>query len=139
MIRFGGEKSLTTILKYDFIETSVCQTISFLNVWYLDEFYKYIKSFSDKYIHIHFNFVYDPVHLQPWNLPKELVNDILVRCKRVMSDSDYNIVKSQMDKEPNPEMLERGIQYNQVFDKIRNENVKETFKELFDALANDKN
>ena len=56
-----------------------------------------------------------------------------------MSDSDYNIVKSQMDKEPNLEMLERGIQYNQVFDKIRNENVKETFKELFDALANDKN
>ena len=132
------EESLKTVLKYDFIETSVCQTISFLNVWYLDEFYKYIKSFSDKYIHIHFNFVYDPTHLQPWNLPRHIIDDILDRCKNVMSADDYNIVKSQLDRKPNKEMLQRGIEFNERFDIIRKENVRETFKELFDALSTNK-
>tara|TARA_B100000902_G_scaffold116890_1_gene117614 strand:- start:19574 stop:20794 length:1221 start_codon:yes stop_codon:yes gene_type:complete len=131
-------KNLDLLLDEKYLDVSVCQTISFLNVFYMDKFYDYFH--NHKKLHVHQNMVYDPQFLSPWILPIEIKQDIIDRCEKVMNKSDFDIFKSyMMNNKSDEKLLQQGIEYNEYLDGTRNENMKETFKELFDALANDKN
>ena len=131
-------KNLDLLLDEKYLDVSVCQTISFLNVFYMDEFYDYFH--NHKKLHVHQNMVYDPQFLSPWILPIEIKQDIIDRCEKVMNKADFDIFKSyMMNNKSDEKLLQQGIEYNEYLDGTRNENMKETFKELFDALAKDKN
>lgn len=131
-------KNLDLLLDEKYLDVSVCQTISFLNVFYMDEFYDYFH--NHKKLHVHQNMVYDPQFLSPWILPIEIKRDIIDRCEKVMNKADFDIFKSyMMNNKSDEKLLQQGIEYNEYLDGTRNENMKETFKELFDALAKDKN
>jgi organic radical activating enzyme len=119
--------------KIDNFNISINQTISWLNVYYLDEFYDYFK--NKRNTHIHHNMVYDPNFLSPWILPEEVKFDIINKCHSVMQKVDFNTIQSQlMNNDSNMELLEQGIKYNDYLDKLRKEDMREVFSELFRGL-----
>jgi organic radical activating enzyme len=115
------------------LDVSVCQTISFLNVFYIDEFYDF---FTNKLgLHIHQNYVYDPNFLSPWILPTIIKKNILKKCKGVMNTLDYSLLSNTLlNNSSDEKLLSQGIQYNKFLDGIRNEKVTDTFSELFEKL-----
>lgn len=126
-------KNLNLLLGEKYLDVSVCQTISFLNVFYMDEFYDYFH--NHRKLHVHQNMVYDPEFLSPWILPLKIKQDIVDRCEKVMDKSDFDIFKSyMMNNKSNEKLLQQGIEYNEYLDTTRKENMRETFKELFEVL-----
>ncbi len=126
-------KNLNLLLGEKYLDVSVCQTISFLNVFYMDEFYDYFH--NHRKLHVHQNMVYDPEFLSPWILPLKIKQDIVERCEKVMDKSDFDIFKSyMMNNKSNEKLLQQGIEYNEYLDTTRKENMRETFKELFEVL-----
>ena len=126
-------KNLNLLLGEKYLDVSVCQTISFLNVFYMDEFYDYFH--NHRKLHVHQNMVYDPEFLSPWILPLKIKQDIVDRCEKVMDKSDFDIFKSyMMNNKSNKKLLQQGIEYNEYLDTTRKENMRETFKELFEVL-----
>ena len=52
-----------------------------------------------------------------------------------MDKSDFDIFKSyMMNNKSNEKLLQQGIEYNEYLDTTRKENMRETFKELFEVL-----
>ena len=99
----------------------------------MDEFYDYFH--NHRKLHVHQNMVYDPEFLSPWILPLKIKQDIVDRCEKVMDKSDFDIFKSyMMNNKSNEKLLQQGIEYNEYLDTTRKENMRETFKELFEVL-----
>jgi len=117
--------NLDKIQSYSWIETSVCQTVSWINVYYINEFNKFMKS---RGLHVHLNYVYDPEFLSVKAVPVELKNTILDRCTD-MSTWDLNSIKNQIEQNLNLDLLNKGLEYNSYLDMNNNKKFSEVFPE----------
>ena len=61
------ERNLNVLLENPWLKTSICQTVSSMNVWFLDEFYEYMT--MERGLHVHHNFLHDPSFMSAANLP----------------------------------------------------------------------
>lgn len=108
--------NLNKLQTLKWIETSVCQTVSWNNVYYLDEFYKFM---GERRLDVHLNFVYDPKFLNPVVLTDNLKKIVLEKVKSI-HPGKYEFLKNHLLANPgNIELLRQGILYNEYLDKQR--------------------
>jgi sulfatase maturation enzyme AslB (radical SAM superfamily) len=119
-------KNLDKLKTNDWIETSICQTVSWMNIYYLDEFYSYMKS---KNLDVHLNLVYDPKFFDPCVLPLDLKKIVLDKISKIDSEK-FNFLKNHLYSiSESSELFKQGIQFNRWLDLNRNQNFEKSFSE----------
>jgi organic radical activating enzyme len=119
-------KNLDKLKNNDWIETSICQTVSWMNIYYLDEFYSYMKS---KNLDVHLNLVYDPKFFDPCVLPLDLKKIVLDKISKIDSEK-FNFLKNHLYSiSESSELFKQGIQFNRWLDLNRNQNFEKSFSE----------
>jgi organic radical activating enzyme len=116
-------KNLDKLQSYSWIETSICQTISWMNVYYVNEFNKFMQA---RGLHVHMNYVYDPVFLSVGVLPK-FYKDIILSRSTDLNEWQRNSLSSQF--KGNEELFQQGLKYNEWLDSNNRTSFKDTFPE----------
>lgn len=137
-IRSGSEWDVTllnlSILRStDWIDLSICQTLSAYNIFYVDKFYEYFGKTGDK---IHHNWCYDPEFLSPWHLPDDVKQDIISRCQN-MPEYMLNNITQTLSKPRDENKFKQFISYNRKLDLLRNTKFSDVFPELSKAINYD--
>jgi organic radical activating enzyme len=127
-IRLGSNwdtiiKNLDKLQSYSWIETSICQTISWMNVYYVNEFNKFMQA---RGLHVHMNYVYDPVFLSVGVLPK-FYKDIILSRSTDLNEWQRNSLSNQF--KGNEELFQQGLKYNEWLDSNNQTSFKDTFPE----------
>jgi hypothetical protein len=119
--------SLDKLQANSWIETSICQTVSIYNAYYLPEFHAFMEA---RGLHVHMNFVHDPAFLSAANMPEEIKATVLARChglEQWKREALGNYLKPAADHEK----LIQGLRYNSWLDKHRGTSAEKAFPELF--------
>ena len=115
----------------DWVDVSICQTLSMYNIFYVEQFY---EKFSD--YNIHHNWCYDPDFLSPWHLPDNVKQDIISRCEKLPEYVRNNITQT-LSKPRDEKKLRQFISYNRKLDLMRSTKFSEVFPELAEAIGYD--
>jgi organic radical activating enzyme len=119
-------KNLDKLKNNDWIDTSICQTVSWMNIYYLDEFYSFMAS---KNLKVHLNLVYDPKFFDPCVLPFELKEIVLNKISSIDSEK-FNFLKNHLYSIlDSPNLFKQGIDFNKWLDSNRNQNFEKCFSE----------
>jgi len=110
--------NLDKLQSLPWIKTSVCQTVSIYNIATIHDFHAYMKM---RGLHVHHNFVYDPVFLSAANLPANEKMDIISSCEISGTFDAYQIlsIKNYLTPQDNSEKLEHFKKYNVWLDSER--------------------
>ena len=122
--------NLDKLQSLSWCEVSVCQTISWLNVYHVNEFNKFMK---DRGLHVHLNYVYDPEFLSVKVLPDRIKTLILDRCKD-MSIWDINSLKNQLNTGTTSNLFQQGWEFNQKLDYYNDAEFKRSYPEWYTVL-----
>ena len=117
--------NLDKLQSYPWIEASVCQTISWMNVYYVNEFNTFMRA---RGLHVHMNYVYDPVFLSVGVLPK-FYEDVILNRSKDLNSWQLNSLASQF--KGNEELFQKGLAYNDWLDS----NNRTSFKDVFPEWA----
>jgi len=123
--------NLDKLQSYSWIETSVCQTISWMNVYYVNEFNKFMQ---DRGLHVHMNYVYDPTFLSVSVLPDKF-KDIILDRSTDLNSWQLNSLSSQFKGDP--ELFQKGLEYNNWLDQNNRTSFKNVFPEWNNLLEKD--
>lgn len=116
------------------LSLQICTTLNFMNILYLDEIEQFIKQLGPSFWHI--GILHRPPEFDVQKIPKVIkkkINDKLKKntkskeimtALKYMNNKDYNIADWQ----------EKLISKLTDIDKLRGENFKKTFPELYDLL-----
>jgi organic radical activating enzyme len=124
-IRYGTkwndvENILYKLKENSWIQSSVTQTVSWMNIYYVPEFYQYFNNLGFR---VQSNLVYDPSFYSIAILPQSLkvkLETVLTDHKQLLEHTSSNV---------NIELFDRGIQYNNWLDSNRQESFKKIFPE----------
>jgi len=119
------EYNLQKLKENSWINTSVTQTISWMNIYYVPEFMEYFNNLNIK---VQSNIVYDPKFYSVRILPETLKYKLTDKLK------NYQHLLSHVSKDENVEMFKQGIKYNKWLDESRNETYQNTFSEFYKIL-----
>jgi sulfatase maturation enzyme AslB (radical SAM superfamily) len=107
---------------------SVCNTISILNVYYIDEIYETFAPYTDR---IYLNLVFGPEHYCITNIPTPIKNKIKEKLDKI---EEHNwipgIVNFMMSKKCNENCWHDFVKYTKMHDSYRKENFSNIFPEL---------
>lgn len=118
-------------IKNNHLNIVVMQTVSAMNFFYIDEFYKWA---SDQNLMVTHNFVFDPSFLSPSILPLEIRKQVIDSCQH-LSGFQLDNLKEMFYYNATPEgHYEKFATYTAELDVLRNEDFSETFPELWNAL-----
>jgi hypothetical protein len=134
-IRSGSEwdvnlLNLSILRSTDWIDLSICQTLSAYNIFYVDKFYEYFGETGNK---IHHNWCYDPEYLSPWHLPDDVKQEIISRCQNMPEYMRNNIAQT-LSKPRDESKFKQFISYNRKLDLMRKTKFSDTFPELAAAI-----
>jgi organic radical activating enzyme len=134
-IRAGSEwnnviANLDKIQSYPWIEASVCQTVGWMNVFYINDFIKFMRQ---RNLHVHLNYVYDPEFLSIKALPASLKQIVLERCTD-LNQWELNSLQSQFIDHSDMTLLNRGFEYNNWLDKNNKVEFYKVFPEWHEIL-----
>ncbi len=115
------------------IDVSICQTISFMNYFYLDEFIEWLET---KGLHnkLHHNIVHYPDFLSPSILPlklRDIIHKKFEQSKYRRKLRNFKNVFSSVDE---PDKFKKAMEYTKMLDELRHESFKHTFPELMNYL-----
>lgn len=129
--------NLDKLQNLPWVKVSVCQTVSWLNVYYLDEFHSFMK---DRGLHVHMNFVYDPKFLSVSVLPQSLSELIFSQLEN-LDTWKLNALRGQFRNDNLTADLTQGVEYNDWLDRSRNTKFSEVFlewhNEILKAISKD--
>jgi molybdenum cofactor biosynthesis enzyme MoaA len=108
------------------INTSICQTVGWMNIFYLPEFMKFMQ---DRGLHVHMNFVHDPNFLSAAHLPQNVKDLIIARCQS-LDKWQLNAVQSYLSQPADEVTMRQGFAYNQWLDNRRKTSYSEIFPEM---------
>lgn len=120
-------KNLDKLQQLSWIETSICQTVSWMNIFYLNEFYDFANS---RNLVAHLNLVYDPKFLDPRVLPDELKQVVLEKIKDIDSGR-FLFLKNHLETESDNKLFVQGMKFNDWLDESRNQNFALSFPEWY--------
>ena len=120
------EANLDKLKENNWIETSVTQTISWMNVYYLHEFNEYFNKCN---LNVNTNLVYDPKFYSISILPDFIKSQLRERLK------NFPDVLQHMSSEVDVELFGQGLQYNRWLDESRTEKFAEYFPEWAQILG----
>jgi uncharacterized Fe-S cluster-containing radical SAM superfamily protein len=122
--------NLDKLCSLSWCEVSVCQTVSWINVYYINEFNKFMKN---RGLHVHLNFVHDPDFMSIRALPVKIKNIILEKCVD-LSPSDLNHLQSQFKDDDDLGLFKKGLEYNDFLDKTNKKNFPDYFQDWYNVL-----
>lgn len=122
--------NLDIIQSHPWIESSVCQTVSWLNIYTLDEFYSYMKK---RNLDVHLNLVFDPKFLNPSVLNDNLKKIVLDKVKSI-DTLKFDSLKRHLTVPGNNQLFEQGLIYNELLDDMRSHNFKKIYPEWFEVI-----
>lgn len=110
---------------------SVCNTVSILNVYYIDEIYQKFKPYTNR---IYLNLVFGPEHYCITNIPEKIKNEIKNKLNKI-DEHDWTpgIISFMESKKCNENHWQNFIKYTEIHDRYREENFSNIFSE-FDQL-----
>jgi len=134
-IRAGSEwnnviANLDKIQSYPWIEASVCQTVGWMNVFYINDFIKFMRN---RNLHVHLNYVYDPEFLSIKALPASLKQLVLERCTD-LNQWELNSLQSQFIDQSDMTLLNNGFEYNNWLDTNNKVEFSKVFPEWHEIL-----
>ena len=119
------ESNIHKLLNNRWIETSVTQTISWMNIYYVDKFKEYFDKLG---LATQSNLVYDPKFYSISILPKSIKSEL--ENKLINFEYLLNHVSSNEDET----LFHQGVAYNQWLDQNRTENFSSVFTEWSKVL-----
>lgn len=122
-------KNVDKLLKNNWIELNITQTVSWLNVFYVREFRDF---FLSKGINSHINLVYDPSFLSPMIIPEYAKKHLTDKLKQT---DDFNNLVSLLQSGSDSKLFEQGVRYNKWLDKNRLNSFNDHFKEWATILS----
>jgi MoaA/NifB/PqqE/SkfB family radical SAM enzyme len=127
------EENLDKLKSNDWIDTSICQTVSWMNIYYLDEFYSYMES---KNLKVHLNLVYDPKFFDPCVLPNDLKEIVLTKISKISLEK-VNFLKNHLySTAGSDDLFKKGIQFNKWLDEHRNQSFEKCFSDWNTCINN---
>lgn len=120
--------NLSILNTVEWIDLSICQTLSAYNIFYVDKFFKFFERHK-----IHLNWCYDPEFLSPWHLPTDVKEDIINRCSDLPAYIQNNIAQT-LRKERDESKFKQFISYNMKLDLLRKTKFEEVFPEFAEAI-----
>jgi organic radical activating enzyme len=108
------------------IDTSICQTVGWMNILSLPEFHAFAK---ERRLHVHTNFVYDPPFLSAAIFPQYVKDAIIDNCKD-LDQWQLNSVKNYLSPESDPVLVTRGVEYVRWLDQQRKTEYSTVFPEM---------
>jgi organic radical activating enzyme len=120
------ETNIHKLLENKWIDFSVTQTVSWMNVYYLNEFNQYFNNLN---IPTQTNLVYDPKFYS--------INILPLEYKEILSNKliGFDYILDQISTDINISLFNQGIEYNNWLDKNRNENFNMVFTEWADTIT----
>lgn len=115
------------------IALDVTQTISAMNLFYLDEMLAWAQP---QKIHVEYNFVYDPPFLAPQALPQAVRKELLQNEKfQALASSRQRLqLEAIANEADSPELWEQFVSYTKTLDQSRKQDFQKTFPELIQCL-----
>lgn len=130
-IRYGAKwniimENFEKIIQYrDIFRLEVCQTVSCLNVYNIDNF----KEFFNKYdIIIAHNYVHHPTFQHVSILPQHIKDEIISNIKHLREDEKNRLI-SELNKDVDEKHLNKFISFITLLDKKRNLKIGDFLKE----------
>jgi hypothetical protein len=130
-IRYGAKwnvimENFEKIIQYrDIFRLEVCQTVSCLNVYNIDNF----KEFFNKYgIIIAHNYVHHPTFQHVSILPRHIKDEIINNIKHLREDEKNRLI-SELNKDVDEKHLNKFISFITLLDKKRNIKIGDFLKE----------
>ena len=130
-IRYGAKwnvimENFEKIIQYrDIFRLEVCQTVSCLNVYNIDNF----KEFFNKYdIIIAHNYVHHPTFQHVSILPQHIKDEIISNIKHLREDEKNRLI-SELNKDVDEKHLNKFISFITLLDKKRNLKISDFLKE----------
>lgn len=130
-IRYGAKwniimENFEKIIQYrDIFRLEVCQTVSCLNVYNIDNF----KEFFNKYdIIIAHNYVHHPTFQHVSILPQHIKDEIISNIKHLRDDEKNRLI-SELNKDVDEKHLNKFISFITLLDKKRNLKIGDFLKE----------
>jgi organic radical activating enzyme len=121
------ETNLNKLIQNNWIKFSITQTVSWMNIYYVQEFKDYFDKLN---VQVQHNLVYDPkfysISILPLHLKEKLASKLI----------NFIHLLDQISTDINIQQFENGIKYNTWLDMNRKENFKQTFIE-WDSIIND--
>lgn len=114
------ETNLHKLKENSWIQSSITQTVSWMNIYYVPEFYQYFNNLG---FHVQSNLVYDPSFYSIAILPQSL------KVKLEIVLTDYKHLLEHTSSNENIQLFNQGIQYNNWLDSNRQESFKKIFPE----------
>lgn len=117
--------NLKTLEKFSFIKISITQTVSFFNIFYIDEFKEYFKDYQS-----HFNFVSEPDFLDIKLLPNQLVEKIRQKYQTQEYFSEINNyldIGKKFSEDTKQEKIQDALKYINWLDTSRLTCFNQTF------------
>lgn len=136
-----GTKWETVIANLDklqqetWIKLSVCQTIGWMNIYYLPEFHEFMKR---RNLHVHMNFIYDPVFLSAAHLPLPVKDIVLSRSEPVLECWKVNAIREYLNTDSDTEQMVRGIKYISWIETQASAKYESVFNEMNQLLLGSK-
>lgn len=135
-VRMGSKWSevlnnLDKIQSYNWIESSVCQTISWINVYHVNEFVKFMR---ERKLHVHMNYVYDPKFLSLQILPYGLKQIIQDTCTD-LNEWELNSLLSQFKENADLEIFKNGWEFNGLLDEYNRKKFQEVYPTWYSILS----
>lgn len=127
-------QNLDTIQSHSWIESSVCQTVSWLNIYTLDEFYSFMKK---RNLDVHLNLVFDPKFLNPSVLSDTLKKIVLDKVKTI-DPWKFDSLKKHLSLPGDETLFEQGLKYNDLLDEMRSQSFKKMYPDWFDLIQSRK-
>jgi len=125
--------NLNKLQSLPWIHVSVCQTVSWLNVMYLNEFHEFM---AKRNLSVYMNFVHDPKFLSIRILPKTCVSKVLP-CSNTLPQHQIDAIISNLAVEENASQWDNGVKYNAWLDSSRNTSLRTTFSRIFEIIPNE--
>lgn len=122
--------NLDKLQSLPWVNTSICQTIGWMNVYYLSEFHSFMKA---RGLHVHMNYVHDPAFLSVGALPARMKSGLLERASGLDS-WQLNSLSGQFSESDDLSRIESGIKYNDWLDISRRTSFQSTFPEWNEEL-----
>lgn len=117
------ETNLHKLKDNSWINSSVTQTISWMNIYHVPEFYQYMNNLG---FSVQSNLVYDPKFYSISILPLDIKKHLAVKLKNHVNLYD------QVSSDVNTKLFTQGKEYNKWLDINRTEN----FSDIFNEWAN---
>ena len=118
--------SFHKILKYrDLFQLEVCQTVSCLNVFNIDEFKKFFNEYNMVIAH---NYVHHPSFLHVSIIPDEMKSEILNGIQHLRPDERLRL-ETELLKDRDINEFEKFKNYIELLDIKRNNSIKESLPE----------